>query len=239
MAKCESVARWEDVKPLAAAIFRIWTNGGDLRWAEAAWDHFTRLGLASYSTPLERVLVDIRLMSIGSIYLDWCAVTHDERHDDDAVYWLDATDISPIHLGQLVGADDDLGGEAPSDYAIHTLIRKERPLVLRALLDGFGDVNGLFVALWSSATIESELTDDKDEESDPSSSDWDVLNDVTEEKLAAYQWLDAGASSSVQSGSVQIVTDIGTLRIVATSDRADRVGRTEHHGQPSHNQNRG
>jgi len=105
--------------------------------------HLTNAGLAKYSTVLERVLVDIRLMVIGSIYLDWCAVAHDERHDDEPAYWLDATDISPIHLGQLVGLDEDLEGEDPRAAAVHTLIRSGRPQVLsKGEQEGAGGAGG-------------------------------------------------------------------------------------------------
>lgn len=188
-----SVASWDEVKPLAERIFQVWSDRGDLRWGERAWQHLARFGLANYSTSLERVIVDIRLMTLGSIYLDWCAVAHEERHDDTPTYWLGETEISFVHLGQLVGPDSDLGDEDQVENAVHALIGRERPLVLRSLLDGFGDVSGLFVSLWRSAMAdESNRTLDDDEDQEPTPTDRDVLNDVTEENLAAYQWIDDG-----------------------------------------------
>jgi hypothetical protein len=189
----QAVVNWDQLRPLAEEVFRIWTDGGDLRWAQEAWEHVTAAGLANYSTTLDRVVVDIRLMTIGSIYRDWCAVAHDERQDDEPTYWLDGTDISLVHLGQLIGSEDDLGDEDQAENAIHALILRERPRILKTLLAGFGDVPGLFVSLWRSALEdESDSIFDDEDGRDPTASDWEVLNDVTDEKLAAYQWIDQG-----------------------------------------------
>jgi hypothetical protein len=101
------------------------------------------------------------------------------------------------------------------DQALAELMRRERPAVVKALLDGFGDIPGLFVALWRSnkhspaprsprqdedgeqsgrdpdESLEDDLEDDFDDE-DEEEDEADILNDVTDEKLAGYQWIDQG-----------------------------------------------
>jgi len=114
------VVSWADINPLAEEIFHVSTDGGDLRWAEQAWHHLVRSGLVGHTTGLERAQVDIRAMALGSIYLDWCAVVHDERQDDQPVFWLEASNTTPIQIGQLIGPSEDLGDEDDIETTLHS-----------------------------------------------------------------------------------------------------------------------
>ena len=66
--------------------------------------------------------------------------------------------------------------------------------MLASLLSGFGDVSGLFVSLWRSGTTSAEAEDDEGRNSDDGDpeTEWQILNDVTSDKLAAFSWLDNG-----------------------------------------------
>lgn len=189
--KRQDEVAWEEVQPLAKGIFRVWTYGSELRWAEQTWKHLAALGLTGYSTPLERAMVEIRLMALGSIYLDWCAVVHDERIDDDPREWFEMSNISDVQLGQLIGPSVDPDDGDDLEEALNLLISQERPGVVSALRKMQAGDSGLFVSLWWSSISDPTDGDDDDELAER----WEVLNDPSDEKLAGYGWIDGGCEA--------------------------------------------
>lgn len=185
---------WDNVEPIAEEAFQIWVGGGDRDWARAAWEALSRAGLTQAGTFLEEVTVYVRFLVVASFYRDWCAVAFDEWQDDEPAVWLTPASVSPFFIGQLVG--DNLLPEDPEevmDEALHYLMDRERPAVVKALVEGFGGKDLLFIALWKSGRPWPAADAGEDDDGDqPPRNDADIINDPTEEKLAAYQWLTQG-----------------------------------------------
>lgn len=185
--------KWGHLRPIAEEAFRIWADHPEWRFARRAWIHLRRAGLTDAGTPLDRTLAYVRFFVLASLYRDWCCVVWDEVDDDSPAVWAAAAPDppEPIHLGQLVGPDVDLGDDSDEliDAALLELMRRERPAVVKALLQGFGCVDLLFVELWRSRRDQQGSLfshGDSDAEED------EILNDPNEEKLAGYQWLTEG-----------------------------------------------
>jgi hypothetical protein len=131
--------------------------------------------------------------------------------------------LSPFRLGLLIGqqpdflqqvaCDDDLDWDSDSDLfraALSHLEREARPRIVSALEQYHGGQSGLFVALWNSdkqprpAGYEEnrqEFDYDRDLmvgelqiwEPAYQETDDEILNDVTDEKLRLWTWLEQGA----------------------------------------------
>ena len=184
---------WNQVEPLAKASFNIWVDQPELGWAKEAWGKVTEAGLAEYDTEADRCRVFARFMVLASFYRDWCAVAHDERHEDEVCYWIDAFDYYPLHLGQAVGPGPEVEDETD---AFTVLIDEERKSVVAALMGGYESESELFVALWRSShrPPDSDSLDDDEDEQDQRrvETDYEILNNPDEDKMAGFGWLSDG-----------------------------------------------
>ena len=192
------------------------------------------------------------MLVLASLYRDWCMKAWDEVQDDEVGYWIGEFEFLPLGVGQLIGADDDLSTDPHEALAeaIETLMARERKAVVEALLSGFGGVDGLFVALWSSnqapdaqATApprgneraeHSEQTslfdseddndlddDDYDDDGDEPETDADILNDMTALKMNAYEWIDSGCESLVP-------LDFGAMNRLGVDSRVGTLTKLVH-----------
>jgi hypothetical protein len=189
------IVSWKDVLPIANEGFHIWVDQPELRWAEQAWAHLTNAGLAPDVDPLDRLRAYIRFLVLASFYRDWCALACDEVEDDSPEIWLSAVEVNLLHVGQLLGPDED--PEDDLNEALNTLMRRERPAVVAAVLEGFGGVSGLFVALWRSnkGLWEDPPADDEDDGGAHLETEDEILNEVTSEKMAGYEWIEGGCET--------------------------------------------
>jgi hypothetical protein len=189
---------WEDVESIAEEAFNIWVGYPEIGWAKRAWSCLIDAHLADGSGPLDRLRSYVRFLVLASLYRDWCAIVWDERHDDEPAAWLSAAEVNLIHVGQLLGRATTVSDDPDQslDEALYFLMARERPKVVNALIVGLGGVDSLFVEFWRSRSEPDgpglfEDGDDEDEE-EPTETDAEILNDVTAEKMAGYQWLTQG-----------------------------------------------
>jgi hypothetical protein len=185
---------WEDLEPVAESALHIWVDRPELGWASESWDRLSALGLADYETEAERAKVFARFIAMACFYRDWCAIAHDERYDDeDLDSWVEDAELEAVHVGQALGPKAQV--ENLSD-ALQQLMLGERDTVVSALHRVYEGRDGLFVSLWRSSQpaaakfdLDRELEDEEDEAPE---SDWEILNNLDDDKLAAYNWLAAG-----------------------------------------------
>lgn len=177
---------WEQVEPIAEETFDIWTGRGDREWARVAWEVLAQEGLTTAADALGRLRVHVRFLVLASFYRDWATVAFDEVLDDSPSSWLRLTDAHPFHVGQIVGNAVEIDDpEYDLDEAVQYLMEQERSTVVRALLKGFNGVVGLFLALWRSERGEDSVDGSPED-------DAEILDTPTDEKLAAYEWIDQG-----------------------------------------------
>jgi hypothetical protein len=160
---------WNEVKDAAAQIFNVWVGQPELRFAEEAWAHIVKAGLAEAETELEAVQVKIRFMALACVYLDFCALAKDEDCSPAFSDWAHDLEIELFRVGQLVGTSDEDCNEAQDEYqfldlALTVLTDRCRAELHRVLVAGYGNENKLYTALWHSSHDAAEASKQESEE---------------------------------------------------------------------------
>lgn len=191
---------WPAVEGAARELFNVWMDTSEMRWAEESWALLGQAGLTQYENDVGRCQAAIYLLTLATLYRDFCFLAWDEYAPLELDWGADLLDISPLRVGQLVGTGDDAvddGDDAQAlEAALGRLVSDARLPVLATLFQRYGGVTGLFIALWRSAepdydpSPQMSLFEARERELD----DWDVVNDdITWGKLRAYEWLAGGA----------------------------------------------
>jgi hypothetical protein len=186
-----SRVEWEDVSAAAERIFRVWASetGKELDWANSAWIALGRAGLTSFQGGIEKTIVLLRLITLGVIFREFCELTRGEPFDADITDWADSLEICPVRVGQVLGpkhledSDDPVGLES----ALFALSDQVRIEVSDTLVKGFGNESTLFLTLWRAS--EGGTIDEPEEDADS------VLNEVTPERMKAFEWITEGMPS--------------------------------------------
>jgi len=151
--------RWEDVKSYARPLFKVWWDGSELQWAQTAWEHIVAAGHAHGEMGKEYCQARLRFLALATFYCDWCSVATDEDPELQLEEYIEALNLNPFYLGLMLEADYDLDDKDEHDWpdekcalanAFRELVRRERPLVARVLLEAFGGPSSLFISLWRS-----------------------------------------------------------------------------------------
>lgn len=184
---------WEDVEDAADDVFNIWVDHPEIAWARSAWNVLAEAGLTHYATELERTRVLARLLALGEIYRDFCACAWEECTDAWLSELAAKLDVGPFRVGQLMDRDfledDALDDEELFSYGVEELVGSERQAVADNLAKAFGSTSALFVSMWLSRApdfsgapweaLDREILDE-------------ILNEPTDEKLAAFSWIESG-----------------------------------------------
>ena len=142
---------WKEFKEVASEVFHIWVGGPELLWAEDSWTRLASEGLTTYENRLEKAVVLIRFLVLGTIYHEFCHLAFGEIADVDYISWVQALDrdelpLNAFRLGQLVGpffmvddsVDDLVTEEELLLEAIGALVNQEREVVVQSLTNSFG-----------------------------------------------------------------------------------------------------
>jgi hypothetical protein len=176
---------WDDIADAAAGIFNIWSGQPELKWAEDAWRALEGCGLTSYGSEVERHKVLMHLLTLGTIYYQFCSLAWDEEHEIHYVEWAEDLGIDSLRVGQIIGPkledDEEEDPQIVLELAISELVVGDKNKVRRALESGMGGEQGVFVALWAS----------KGDEENPD----EILNVVTPDKMRAFEWISQGMSA--------------------------------------------
>jgi hypothetical protein len=149
---------WDDVKVPASKIFDIWTSGGDLEWAEEAWAHFTAGGLTSINSHVDRTCVNLRLMTLGKVYEEFCVAKWEEDPDRSLAMLAESLNIDRLSLGLLAAkakyetdieyhlhqSDDEYELYERALHAASAHLRKE---LFNCLRDAYGNDIKLYARL--------------------------------------------------------------------------------------------
>jgi hypothetical protein len=182
---------WNEVEDAAKSAFNVWWGQPELAWARKAWDILAAKGMTEYEDELERHVVAFRLLILGGIYRDFCAVAKEETTDRWYFSWDDSLDLNPLVMGQLYGRETEeplLGDDPETDgfTILCLLVERERNGVVGALRSGFGDEIKLYESL--ARSCDADNTTEEDEADGNTNSVWDV----TPGNSAGYEWVAGG-----------------------------------------------
>jgi hypothetical protein len=201
---------WEDVRPLAHEAFKVWSTDWQYHWAREAWSILADKGLTSYQGGLERAEVYLRMLALGCLYRDFCDLAADERHYREDWVWVEEVGLSadvfhPLTLGMMIGTDgerllseaDDLPEDGSYQSIIEPLVDEQRRVVHQALVEGYGSPHVLWAML--QLTLRRDFLDRYSPEPDIDPLNG-VLNDVTVDDTASYDWVENGCEVIRSSG---------------------------------------
>jgi len=165
-----------------------------LEWLKQAWEILSLAGIATYSTDMQFCEVEICCMSLVDLYLEFYRVVWEDYVELDYLEWAAEFGLSDYHIRYLIdpassrnrAKDKDEKKEEVNASELQALLHKFRKQILSSLLDGFGNIAMLFVSLWKSNHPEIE---EDGEEDDCYDTDYEILNYLTTEELAAFKWL--------------------------------------------------
>jgi hypothetical protein len=139
------------------------------------------------------------------LYYDFCEIALEEHNEPDYGVWAQELGISALHVGLRLGYNPDdwlTRSDDDFDEGVKCLANKARGEVFEALCKGFrnkstdgseGNEADLFLSLWKSPWPHTEMEDDETE--DGRETDFEILNNVTQGKAAAYEWISSGCES--------------------------------------------
>ena len=172
---------------------------------------------------MERCEAAINFIAFAEFYKDWKANAEEGNREFNYGGVPTALNLIPFRLGQLIGRKsdfmDDLDFETSDGLhtdeqlfrnALFNLEIEARPNVVAALQEHYGGISGFFVELWNSdkQPQPADYADNRQEyeyardfavgqlhiwEPPYQETDDDILNDVTDEKMYLWTWLDQGA----------------------------------------------
>jgi hypothetical protein len=187
------VLLWEDLKDLTDRAFDIWTHSREKEWGKSAWGLLISQGGAHYSNEIERHEALIMFLALAGFYHDFCAMAWEERDEPMYSYWAEEVGLSNFILGQLVGREHNL----EEDEALKVLVSRARPKVVEWLRQVHAGPDKLFCSLWRTNDWDTGADEDG-EEHECELTDDQILNDLTADKMSAYEWLDQGAEEVLE-----------------------------------------
>jgi hypothetical protein len=202
-----SQVAWNQVVTEASPIFEVWLGGRELEWAMLAWQGLQNAGLTSYEGSLDRSRVMVRLLLLGRLYREFCAVAWEEWQEPDWSDWADHVGITLFRAAQLVGeeeVDDNLSEFALLEAALVILTERERQRVVEALVKEFRGAPMLFVSLWATNWAPSSDLDDEGDDTLTLAEiignddlvteicDAETVVDLMEGKGPAFEWVSEG-----------------------------------------------
>lgn len=189
--------------------YTVWAGGKAIHWYKKAWSLLDKGGLTTYQNDIEYTNVIIRAYTLTMVYMEFCQLAFDEYCCYDFSYWEEESGLSQFRIGQLSNKLLDDEELLELDDAFQGLVEYERIKVVDCLLKniGPGGENTIFVYMYLTAVDmcdEGTLEDDDSDCSCDDVSEYDsyekevdlyyeeIVNDVTSEKLGAYDWLSEG-----------------------------------------------
>jgi hypothetical protein len=219
---CDECFAFLSVDDVERAIKCAFDGEHEQHWAREAWAMLIEAGLAAHCNDLERCAASINFIAFAEFYKDWKHIGMEGSRDNSYGGLLEALGITPLRVGQLIGRHSDFLDDPPYDWhlrkpeerllddAICQLEMAAREEVVNALYEAYGSVGDLFVALWNSDKQPRPPDyEEKREEYEEDrafkigelniwvpayqESDDEILDDLTDEKMERYAWLDQGA----------------------------------------------
>lgn len=163
---------WDEIDYEAAMIFKVWPDGGELAWAEEAWQHLRASGLTETATELDYTQVRLRLVTLGLIYEEFCGVAWSKNPQTPLDELTESLEIDPVALGILAATAgieqfDDAGDEYElRDLAIVAATDHLRSGIFECLKSAYDGEKGLCDRIWRTRHALKEDDDNGADETD-------------------------------------------------------------------------
>ena len=181
---------WAQVAEVAEEAFKV-LGRQELIWARHAWDQLDHAGLIEHGSELARHRTAVRFLALASIFREFCHLAWKKRVTANLYDWAVFLELQPVRIGQLLGPDARLPKKGKDtdilSAALEILVERERPVLHEALLAAYGSASKLFIAMWR-----VRESDDQVKGLAPRESDDEIVNDLSFEKIDAYEFVSKG-----------------------------------------------
>ncbi|HPC84332.1 MAG TPA: hypothetical protein P5234_13425 [Thermoanaerobaculaceae bacterium] len=183
---------WKHFSEVAEELFKVFGRS-ELVWAQQMWEHLVKAGLCTADSELDRCRVCIRFIALACIYRDFCSLAWKKRLSPHFHEWAVYLDLHPLRLGQLLGTNAALPEARRDDELVHAAVQvlanRERPQLHRALVQAVSSPSRLFITMWRTR---EHLPGTPGAARDKRESDDQILNDLSFEKIDAYEYVSKG-----------------------------------------------
>lgn len=162
---------WDEVEGAARAIFSVWAYGREFEWAKECWRHFQAAGLATYEGEFETTVAYLRLVTLGRVYREFCAVMWDEDTTDYPLTDLaEELSINPVALGILAAREVEQDFDGAEDEhqlrerSLSSAITILRPEVFACLLEAYGGDLQLYSRMAATQNSQDGESEERDQE---------------------------------------------------------------------------
>ena len=136
---------WKEIEESARRLFNVWLGGKERQWGKKAWEILAACGLTRCTDAIEETGVQVRLLTLAIVYREWCWLAREESCHEGSLVEMAVEDagINAFRVAQLIGRDfakRDMESDQDEllEQALVKLIDRERPVICRALVEGFG-----------------------------------------------------------------------------------------------------
>lgn len=190
---------WDHFSEVAEELFKV-LGRSEILWAQQAWEHLQRAGLCTVDSELDRARVSVRFIALACIYRDFCALAWKKRLPPHFAEWAVYLDLHPLRIGQLLGTNAPMPEGAAEEDLLHAalqiLANRERPELHRMLTQVYGGSSRLFASLWRTR---EHLPGTPAAKRDTRETDDEILNNLSFEKIDAYEFVSKGFRSATSS----------------------------------------
>lgn len=185
---------WIEVSDNANAIFNVWTDGSDLRWAEQVWKIIEEGNLLAGDDLVSFTEARMYLATLAVIYHEFCGLAFDNGTPPSASELADELDLDRLSLGILAAeaSEDEDWRDSGDDYELFELAaqavsRSMRPYLYDCLFEFFKSDWAMFHSLYQSQNF-TQVIPDEDKIADSGMTE---NASISPNILMAYQFLDA------------------------------------------------
>ncbi len=172
------ILEWDEIESVADRAFSVWVGAPEREWAKNMWLLLEKHNLTCYEDEFGWHLAVFRVLALGGIYRDFCAVAWDEHTDRWYWAWVDSIEINPLILGQLYGRETTEEYDEELSSTLSVLVELERAKVVATLSESLGGDIELYNSLSTSRThgVDPDEEDIGDSEFDHLEPTWGNSN---------------------------------------------------------------
>ncbi len=184
---------WTDIVRVVQPYMSVWNHSSELGWGKYAWHALGPAGLTKYQNEAERTICVVRALALAAMTKDFYARAFGEGSDGD---WRDEISDDVIGADPLIdaftlGQIAERKGYETDHLALNDSVLSE--LIVDLIEEVYQEVGGtLRYALGDAELFASMFAARESGVSFPVADDYvaSVVNDdVTADKLEAYEWL--------------------------------------------------
>ncbi|NBG87683.1 hypothetical protein [Isachenkonia alkalipeptolytica] len=176
---------WDDIKSFANSKFHVFATDDGLDWCKKSWEMISSRGMNTFNSDEERLIVELRVLTLGIIYNEFFDLIDHEYFDDSMIEsedWLCEDETMLLCSFYNKYPDPENRINKINDLIDDLSLRSE---IARTLVSGYGGPDRLFISLLSTAYTKTG----DDNYAYYFENEVNIYNEVTYEEERALYWI--------------------------------------------------